>query len=397
MKVLFVCPFVPWPADDGGRIRTSNLVIELSQRFDLELFVIAPDTGAPEQEIAELRERVRGGRVRCFERSTPSTGRRLTTPKLERWFESAELRNALAERLAAGDVDLVHLDELLLSRLLPADTEVPTVLHHHKLDVEFATETLRRDSLNPRRRLEAELDLRKLRSLERAGAERHRFQVTCSEGDAALLHKRYPDLEIAAVPSGYDPSFFVPDASARREPETLLYLGHMGYAPNVDGVRWFAAAVLPLLLAARPDTRLRIVGREPAPAVRELSCDAIEVVGEVPDVRPYLSATAALVVPLRIGGGTRLKVVEGLAMGAPTVATHIGAQGLGLRDGRELRLADEAAGFAEAILELLQDPAEAARLAERGRLTVERRFRWSALADQVAEHWRRAADRAKPE
>ena len=397
MKVLFVCPFVPWPPDDGGRIRTSNLVIELAQRFDLELFLIAPETGVPDRELAQLRERVRGGCVRCFQRSAPSTSQRFTSAKVERWFASSDLRRALVERLSKGDVDLVHLDELLLARLLPRDIGVATVLHHHKLDVEFAQATLDREALNPRRRLEAQLDLRKLRSLEREAAVRHRFQITCSEGDAALLRERHPDLEIAAVPSGYDPNYFVPDPGAPRQPGTLLYLGHMGYAPNVDGVRWFATAVLPLVLGAHPDARLRIVGREPAAEVRALAGDAIEVVGEVSDVRPYLATAAALIVPLRIGGGTRLKIVEGLAMGTPTVATHIGAQGLGLEDRRELRLADEPTAFAEALIELLQDPSEAARLGERGRLAVERQFPWSALAGAVAEHWLRAADRTKPE
>jgi glycosyltransferase involved in cell wall biosynthesis len=165
----------------------------------------------------------------------------------------------------------------------------------------------------------------------------------------------------------------------------------MDYAPNVEAVLRFTRSILPRIRAELPDVVLEVVGRAPTSEVRALAARHLHVTGEVPEVRPYLETAAALVVPLRIGGGTRLKIVEALALGTPTVSTTIGAEGLGLVHGEHLALADDDAAFSRATLELLRDPARAAALGARGQAFVHERYRWSALAHDLVDYWERVA------
>ena len=345
MRVLFVCPFVPWPLDSGGRIRTWHLARTSAKHVELELWVVR-EPGAGEAALKRLDDL--DARVRVFERGAPGFFERLALPKIERWFWSTELTRALRERMSARDVDLVHLDELLLARRLPTPCSVPVAQHHHKLDTVLHRRLLTGVSAAAR------FDLWKLEHLEREATRRTRTHLTCSAGDAELLRSRYPDLATWEIPSGYDPSAFAP-TGVERDRARLVYVGSMDYPPNIDALRWFAAESWPALRRAKPDLRLDVVGRDPVPEVRALAGDGIEVHGAVDDVRPWMERAGAMVVPLRIGGGTRLKIVEALALATPTVSTTIGAEGLGLRDGRELRLADNAESIVAATLDILGD------------------------------------------
>ena len=194
------------------------------------------------------------------------------------------------------------------------------------------------------------------------------------------------------VPSGFDPESFRarPDAPPR-EPARLLFLGSMDYGPNVEAVQRFVRESLPAIRAERPETVLEIVGAHPTAEVRALARPGVIVTGRVETVQPYLARASALVVPLAIGGGTRLKIVEALALATPVVSTTIGAQGLGLVDGTHLALADGGLEFARATLALLADPAGAAQLAARGRAWVHEHYRWEVLGHELVDYWERVA------
>lgn len=383
MKVLFVCPFVPWPLVNGGKIRTYHLLRTASSQAELHLRVIQEPEAVPGAEEA-LAPWCRS--LGFFPRSRPGTVERWKLPKLERWFHSRALLEAVHADLARGGFRLLHLDELLLARILPPERSIPVVQHHHKLD------TVLYDSLAANASLARRFDLWKLRRLEAESARRYRHHLLCSQGDADTLRARYGALDCAVVPSGFDPETFrsdpTPDARAS---ETLVFLGSMDYGPNIDAVRHFTQAILPRIRAQRPATRLEIVGGEPAPAVRALAGPDVHLTGRVESVQPYLRRASVLVVPLRIGGGTRLKIVEALALGTPVVSTTIGAQGLGLEHGRHLLLADGEAEFAAATLRLLADPLEAARMGERGRTHVHEHFRWDVLGRELVDYWERVA------
>jgi len=385
VRVVFACPFVPWPLETGGNIRTYHLIRHAAEHVDLELRLVRlpqPDAAA------EDAVRALGVPVEFCERGPVGLGTRLARPKIERWFHSPRLAASLARDAADGTVDLLHLDELLLARAAPHPCPVPIAQHHHKIDTVLA------DRVGAAG-LAARFDRFKLGGLERAAAARTRHHITCSEGDAEFLRARYPALETYAVPSGFDEDTFRPSTPRpEREADRLVFLGSMSYAPNVDGVRWFAREILPALAERRPEVKLTIVGRDPAPEVRALAGERIEVTGAVDDVRPYLERASLFLVPLRIGGGTRLKIVESLALETPTVSTTIGAEGLGLANGEQLALADRPEEWIATCSELLEDRERARALGRAGAAFVREHYRWPTLAARLADAWKQIAERS---
>ncbi|QDU84359.1 hypothetical protein Pla163_14660 [Planctomycetes bacterium Pla163] len=387
MKVLVVCPFVPWPLDSGGRIRTFHLVRALASEAEattqVELWCVADerDPGPLELELARAIPR-----TRLFPRSRVSAFERLARAKVERWFASNALHDALAERFRVAPPDLVHVDEMSVLRSIP-DAPCPLLVHHSKLDLEF-------HALAHGDGAAARFDRAKLRRLEDLAARRARHHVVCSPGDRELLLGRHPLLQVTAVPSGFDPDHFAPDACGvvEREPGTLLMLGSLDYEPNVDGLEYWVDAIGPLVPAT---TRLRVVGRNPTPRVRAACARArergarIELVGEVDDVRPELARAQALVVPLRIGGGTRLKIAEALAMRTPVISTSVGAEGLELGP-RHLDLADSPEAFAAAVRRLGDDPRGTHERVDAGHRKVAEHLAWPQLAARLRAAWRSA-------
>jgi hypothetical protein len=383
MRVLFVCPFVPWPLVNGGKIRTYHLLRQASSQAEIHLRVIQEPEPVPGAEEA-LAPWCRS--LGFFERSRPGSIERWKLPKLERWFHSDALLAAVRSDLERGGFRLLHLDELLLARIVPSERAIPVVQHHHKLDADLY------GALAGSATLEQRFDQWKLRRLERESARRYRHHLLCSREDADTLRARHGALDCAVVPSGFDPETFRPARpNGARERARLVFLGSMDYGPNVEAVLRFAREILPRILAARAETILAIVGGDPVPEVRALASPGIQITGRVPAVQPYLESASALVVPLRIGGGTRLKIVEALALGTPVVSTTVGAQGLGLTHGEHLLLADDPSEFAAATLRVLADPAEAARMGERGRAHVHEHFRWEALGRELVDYWERVA------
>jgi len=383
LKVLFVCPFVPWPLESGGKIRTYHLLREASREVELHLRVIREPDGSPDAEQALAPW---CASLALFERSRPGPVERWKLPKLERWFHSRDLIGAVRADLERGGFRLVHLDELLLARIVPPERKIPVVQHHHKLD------TVLYDSLSAGQGVVRHFDLWKLRRLERESTRRYRHHLLCSQEDADLLRARYGALDCAVVPSGFDPASFRPSQPPlARDPDRLLFLGTMSYGPNVEAVVRFARECLPAIVARRPNTVFEIVGADPAPEVRALAGPAVHVTGRVEAVQPYLERAALLACPLAIGGGTRLKIVEALALGTPVVSTTVGAQGLGLADGKHVWLADEPAAFTASVLAVLDDPAEARARGERGRAFVHEHYRWQALGSDLVDYWERVA------
>ena len=227
-----------------------------------------------------------------------------------------------------------------------------------------------------------------------------RFDTVCvtSERDRNVLQAAVPDARIAVVPNGVDLDAYRLDASAR-EPGTILFTGLMSYYPNVHGVRMFVEEIFPRVLRQAPHARLLVVGAEPAPAVRRLAGDRIVVTGYVDDVRPYLERAEAYVVPLRIGGGTRVKALQAMAMGVPIVSTRVGCEGLNVEHGRHVLLADTPDEFAGSVVRLLHDGRLRASLAHDAAAFV-RDYAWSRVGDVLNDAFistpRAAAPRTVP-
>lgn len=320
MRVLFLSPTLPWPLDAGGRIRTYQLLHGVSEEHEVHLWAVRqPEAG--EEHERELREVC--AELRVFERTDIPVPRRWLAPAPESWFHSAPFEAALAEAYSGGQFDLVHIDELCLSRSVFELQGPPEVLHHHKLDVELA----RGLYLAGRSTL---LETMRWRALEELAASRFRQHIFCTQEDADDFGARHTNSNAHIVPNGVDLDYFRPQ-DIERDPNELLFLGSLDYEPNQQGLERLLELVWPALRARHPQASLVVVGRAPSAELLRSLPPGVHLIPDVDDVRPYLARASALVVPLEIGGGSRLKIAEALAMGCPVISTEVGAQGFAAR------------------------------------------------------------------
>jgi len=224
------------------------------------------------------------------------------------------------------------------------------------------------------------LQARRMREFERALCRKVRRVIAVSEADAELMTQDFGVAGIEPVPTGVDLEYFKAPEEVRHDVD-ITFVGSMDWLPNEDGVLWFSREILPRIRIAEPEARLTIVGRSPSSAVKALmNGDArTQVTGTVADVRPYLWGSKIAIVPLRIGGGTRLKIYEAMAVGVPVVSTGVGAEGLEVVPGRHILIANDPAAFADACISLLRAPERRAELAAEAHRHVSEHYSWDAV------------------
>jgi len=226
------------------------------------------------------------------------------------------------------------------------------------------------------------LESRKMRRYEARACARAQLTIAVSDADRRLLAAAAPDARVRAVPTGVDVDYFAPDGVAE-VPGRLVFTGSMDWYPNEDGIARFIEAVLPRVRREVPNATLTVVGRNPSARLRAAAAAArVQVTGLVDDVRPHMAEAAVYVVPLRIGGGTRLKIFEALSMAKAVVSTAVGAEGLPLAPDRHFLQADDPAAFAAAVTALLGDAGRRRAIGGAGRRLVEERYSWSKVVDE---------------
>jgi glycosyltransferase involved in cell wall biosynthesis len=419
MNILMLAPYPPYPPYGGGAMRIYQLVRGLAARHTVTCLTFAPDAAA-EQALAPLHAICRVLVVRGPAARSPL--RRAWTTLMSTLPDMA-LRNAsgayaavLEQQLRDERFDVIQAESIEMAgylRELGAQFKTPRSTHNSKLkrpeptqnpklildqfNAEFLLQrrAFLTDIRRPRRWHAAGYSLAqwlKLARYERQVMRRCNAVVAVSDEDRHTLHRLAPSTPIGIVPNGVDTAHFSRTAVAREragpfvlQNATLVFSGTLDYRPNIDAVGWFAHEVLPRIQARLPDVRLLVVGRRPAPALQALAAaGSITLTGEVPDARPYIAGAAVYVVPMRIGGGVRLKLLEALALEAPVVSSNMGAEGVaGLHGGEHCLLADDPAEFASAVLHLIDDPAAGQRLGAAGRMLVCERYDWSALVPQL--------------
>jgi sugar transferase (PEP-CTERM/EpsH1 system associated) len=389
MRILWVKTELLHPVDKGGRIRTYQMLRSLSRRHHLTYVCLDDGLAAPDA-IERAREYAQEVVVVPFRPALKQSAgfysdllRNFFSPlpyAIAR-YRSPQLR-ARVQQLAAA-ADLIVCDFLTPSVNVPDGLPAPAVLFEHNVE---AMIWQRHASIpqHPVRRAYMRLQWQRMRRHEARECRRFAHVIAVSALDAEVIRCAYGVASVGHVPTGVDVDYF--SASRPRPPASrdLVFIGSMDWMPNEEGIRWFATEVFGRIQERISGARLLVVGRSPSPGLRELAArnSAVEVTGTVADVRPYLERAAICVVPLRVGGGTRLKLYEAMAMGVPVVSTAIGAEGLPLRHDEHLLIADTADEQVGAICALLTDRARADRLADAARRHVLEHCSWDVVAER---------------
>ena len=391
MRILWLKVGGLWPPHTGGRLRTLHIISELAKTHRVTVMTTHGPADDPDGLSARLEH---CERVTSFCHAAPKhtsagfvralAGSWLSPLPVDLWkWQVPALREAAERMVSAGQVDLCVGDFLYTTPNVPFGGPVPVVFFDHNVE-HVIWKRLSQVERRPWRRALLEMEWRKVRRAEARACARARLTIAVSEIDRALLAQLAPGAAICSIPTGVDTALFVPNGS-RSGSASLVFVGSMDWYPNEDGILHFIEATLPGIRRRVPAASLTVVGRDPSPRLRSAAADAgVRVTGTVEDVRPYLSEADVVVVPLRVGGGTRLKIFEALAMGKPVVATGVGAEGLPLVSGTHYLRRDEPDEFASAVASLLEDPDRRRALGGAGRRLVEEKFAWPQVAREFA-------------
>ena len=403
MHILWIKTELLHPVDKGGRIRTYNMLRAL--RRDHRVTYVTLDDGAAAPDAVERAAEYADELVRVPFRTAPKRSPRFYAELLANAFSripyavakyrSAPLRRAILDLVSRGDVDVVVCDFLAPSLNVPERLPVPTVLFQHNVEAMIWRRHAEVARGAVARRYFRE-QWRRMEAFERAECRRFDHVIAVSPEDRDTFRNAYGVTDATDVPTGVDVEFFRPAGGIAREPRDLVFTGSMDWLPNEDGILWFVDEILPRIRARIPGASLTIVGRNPPVRIRAFAArdSLVRVTGTVADVRPFIERAAVFVVPIRIGGGTRLKIFEAMAMERAVVSTAVGAEGLPVTCGEHVLLADEPQAFANAVVSLLEAPDRAARIGASAAQLVRASFGWGRVADIFAEQCARVASGA---
>jgi glycosyltransferase involved in cell wall biosynthesis len=402
MHIAIVNEGLCYPPTAGNRIRTLNLMLRLARRHRIT-YLCRGDVHSTEADAARTFLGDHGiDLVIAHDPFVPKTGASFAAslalnllsplPYAVATHNSPALRRALAVHARSRRVELWQFEWLAYADALQGDPSARTVAIAHNVE-----------SLIWQRYVEAELRFLQRWYLTRQWRKFERYEkkllatatrvVAVSSDDARLLRQSFGLRDVDVVDNGIDRAYFE-EVKSYRDPKQVLFLGSLEWRPNLDAVGLLLDRIFPAVLAQQPDARLCIVGRNPSPALvrRVATLPWAELHADVADVRPYLARSGVLAVPLRIGGGSRLKILEALACGTPVVSTRVGAEGLCLRPGTHHIEVESVDGMAEALVCCLRDPAPVQEMARNGRALVLERYDWEALAVRLEQVWERCCD-----
>ncbi|MEO7860653.1 MAG: glycosyltransferase family 4 protein [Nitrospirales bacterium] len=397
MKVMWLGHNLAYPPKGGALQRNYNLLREIARKCEVHVLafdqpVTRPTNVSPQDCLQALSRFCASAEWVSLSSSSfgrtryglAITGIMTGEPYDFAWLRAAQMADKLRNMVEKVSPDVVHVDTLGLAQYLPAIGSSRSVLNHH--DVESCKIELRaRKERNVLLKSYFKMEARKLAAAERRWCPQFDVNAVVSEDEGSVLSQACPGLRVRVVPNGVDTEYFTPRADPGTR--TILFCGSMDMHPNQEAMEYFLRQIWPRLVAQVPDVNLQVVGRKPPEWLNEVARTdpRVQVTGFVDDVRPYFQKAAVCICPILSGGGTRLKILDSLAMGVPVVATSFAASGLSLEHGKHLFLTDTEQQFADYIQELLATPALRLKLASAGSKRVDELYSWTVVGQTLMD------------
>ena len=405
LNILCVSQMPASPPRFGAQARMHGLMTRLAQTHDLTAVMLVDDAFDIEECRRAMRVYCREvvliqnpyGRAGASKRllqlrslaSTRSFDRlRVTVPALQQALNRVQRER----RFDIVNLEFPYLGHYVLRQAPPGEKLPLLVVDSHEIAYDLARQFAVAGA-NMGRRLYAGANWRKLRREELSIYREADGIYLCSSEDEQRLLEEIPGARTVVIPNAADVDYYQPrPMDPPPDGRTVVYFGLLSTVPNIDAVVHFVQEIWPHIAKAHPEARCKIIGGWPPPSLLALAGPRVELTGFVPDLRPHLAAAAAVVVPLRLGGGTRLKIVEAMAMGKAIVSTTLGAEGIEAVPGRDILIEDQPAAFADAINQLLAEPGVAARIGQSARRVAVERYAWSAAAEALEGFYRRVLE-----
>jgi sugar transferase (PEP-CTERM/EpsH1 system associated) len=410
LDILVLSHVVPWPTTSGVLLRCYNLLREVARHHRIHLLALNQDVLLAPAAVEASRRQLAAfcADVQVFPLAASNSRaaygalllKNLASPlpySVPRFYSPA-LEQAAVEILARRPVRVLQFETIAMAQYGALASDLPSILVHQNVE----SELLRRRAAaerNPLARLYIAAQAEKLARYEELVGRAAASNVAVSAADRAAFLERIPGARFDVVVNGVDVDYFQPIGDAAGDDDRLVFVGGMSWYPNRDAMSWFLDEIWPLIRRERPRARMTIVGSHPAPEVLRAveRGEGIEAPGLVPDIRPYVQGAALFVCPLRVGGGTRLKILDAWAMGKAVVSTGLGCEGLDAVPGRDLEIADDPAAFAARVCALLADPGRRRALGRAGRGRVVHEFAWPGVAEGMLRLYDElAAEHASP-
>jgi glycosyltransferase involved in cell wall biosynthesis len=397
LNLLFLAPFAPSPPTFGAQRRVEGLMAALGRRHEITVVSVVPedhDARAAERAMREYSSDVVLVKTPTF--SWESAGWQLLKVRsllssrslVRMFYDLRVVREVLDRLLSARAYDVVNVEFPFLAfhalARSPRGRRAPRlVLDEHNIEFDLGRQQAR-DGTGVARRIYNAINWRKIRREEIKIWTEFDAVAFCSAADQALARSLVPAMRSAVVPNAVNVEYFKPrPTDPPSDGSTVLFFGALNYFPNQDGLLYLLREVWPLIEKNNPKARLKIVGQHPTPQILAHRGPRVEVAGTVDDLRPHLASAAVSIAPLRIGGGTRFKILEAMALAKPVVSTSVGAEGIEAEPGRHILLGDDPVSFAAAVSRVLGDPQLGARLGRDGRALVEERYSWDSAAQAL--------------
>ena len=397
MRILWVKADKLLPVHSGGNIRSYHIMRSLSAQHELTFFSYYGGHRDESYE-RELSDRLPGSIAICTgKRDLQGAIRGVDylfrfpnrAPYAVSRFASYEVQDRLRAWFREKRFDVTVCDFLDAAVNFPGKLGVPSVLFQHNVESEIWRRHVLTES-HPLKRVMYKIEFQKMLRYEQVMIRKFQHVIAVSENDRELMNQWVDGSRVTVVPTGVDLQQYKPSPARESASPLVVFVGAMDWEPNVDGVEYFCSQIWPKVLAEVPDAQFRIVGRNPDKRVQKWACNTVQVTGRVPSVVDHLRDAAAVIVPLRIGGGTRLKIYEAMATGRAVVSTTIGAEGLDVHHGEDVVLADEPERFAQAVVMLLKDPKERLRF-EGAAAATAARYDWPAIGERFSDVLARVA------